>query len=433
MIKKISTILFPAFLFFSSTNYLEATFIDDIATAPSFIDGLVESAKPDRSTPWMLFDQPNIQFNEYNISALDLACGFRAFGYASRNDAIDAMLSALADIDEQYENRNAKLRIYIENDCGDNVEDYLKNLKNTPYKLPYTINRYIDSDIDKNLEGFTYTLINAFALLNNISLCIYKEVKDEKKTISLTHSFICDESDKTLHLLCRRLHYNKLVFTSDENENLMAQDAENNYLSELHVFYERESSNKVMQPSFNNPLFNRSFSSNNSKTSNTPNVDVDVQQKLFNNITNMMFLSNQQEESTINNIIEDGADKKSTNVENHHMTTVHQSVIPRVSGSIENASVFNIQNNYLNVPEKEAPGIDYIKILENEMDLLSVNIVNDMNSERERAQFNSNNQMSVNHHSDNIIDYNSLNNISYNNDDNMDLGDDFYYNPNDFN
>ncbi|MDP1723298.1 MAG: hypothetical protein Q8L85_01170 [Alphaproteobacteria bacterium] len=423
MIKKISTVLFPAFLFFSSTNYLEAT----------FIDGLVESAKPDRSTPWMLFDQPNIQFNEYNISALDLACGFRAFGYASRNDAIDAMLSALADIDEQYENRNAQLRVYIENDCGDNVEDYLKSLKNTQYELPYTINRYIDSDIDKNLEEFTYTLINAFALLNNISLCIYEEVKDEKKTISLTHSFRCDKSDKILHLLSRGLHYNKLVFTSDENENLRAQDAENNYLSELHVFYERELGNKVMQPSFNNPLFDYNFSSNITEQSNKFNAD---EQKKINYFNNMMFSSDQREPSIVDkiNIIEDYTAEQSTNVEQNPMTPIYPGMLHKVSALITNESVFNdISNGYFDTLKKEASDIDYIEMLENQMDLLHSNVVNSINNERERTQVNLANEMSSNNHSYNIIDNNSLNNITYNNDGNMDLGDDFYYNPNDFN
>ena len=433
MIKKISTILFPAFLFFSSTNYLEATFIDDIATAPTFIDGLVESAKPDRSTPWMLFDQPNIQFNEYHISALDLACGFRAFGYASRNDAIDAMLNALADIDKQYENRNAKLRIYIENDCGDNVEDYLKNLKNTPYELPYTVNRYIDSDIDKNLEEFTYTFINAFALLNNISLCIYEEVKDEKKTISLTHSFICDESDKTLHLLCRGLHYNKLVFTSDEKENLNAQNAENNYLSELHVFYERESGNKVTQPSFNNPLLDYNFSSNVTEQSNKFNAD---EQRKLNDFNNMLFSSDQPQSSKVAqiNIIEDYTAEQSTNVEPHQMTPIYPAMLHKVSALITNESVFkDISTGYFDMLKKEASDIDYIEMLENQMDLLPSNVVNSINNERERTQVNSTNEMSSNNHSDNTIEYNSSNNITYNNNDDMDLGDDFYYNPNDFN
>lgn len=372
MIKKISTILFSSFLFVSSINYVEAT----------FIDGLVEAAKPDRTTPWMLFDQPNIQFNEYHISALNRACGFRAFGYASRNVAIDAMLNALADLDEQHENRNAKLRAYIENDCGGNVEDYLKSLKNDEYELPYTINRYVDADIDKMLEEYTYTLINAFALLNNVSLCIYEEVKDEPKTISLTHSFVCDQSDEVLHLLCRGLHYNKLTFTSDEKANQKAQIAENDYLNELRFSYEPALNNQMTQPIVNNSVHN---------ITNLSDHFNQEDQNLYNNFNNIIFSSNS--ENNLNIIDEymgqDSVVSQQTQVEPSYpgYSDLSSSVLGRITTS----------NMLYSDNATES-------IHEGDQDRLIYNVLGDGTS-------------------DNIID---------NDDHIMDLDDGFHYNPADF-
>jgi hypothetical protein len=380
VLKKISSVLFSSFLFISSINYAEATFIDD----------LVEAAKPDRETPWMLFDQPNIQFNEYHISALNRACGFRAFGYASRNDAIDAMLNALANIDEQHENRNAKLRAYIENDCSDNVEAYLKSLKNEEYELPYTINRYVDTDIDKTFEEYTYSLINAFALLNNISLCIYEEVKEEPRTISLTHSFVCDQSDEVLHLLCRGLHYNKLAFTFDENANLKAQMAENDYLNELRFSYEAVSSNQMMQPVFNNSFHN------NIKLSDKFDEN---DQEMLSNVNNTLFSSN-SEQSSINNkfnIIDEYMGQDVTATKQTQVEPSYPGVPSSMMGRI---SAFNSGTLYSN----NISEIEFIRESEHTEPHFTRNILENGNS-------------------DNIIDENNYE---------MNLGDGFYYNPADF-
>ncbi|MDP1724471.1 MAG: hypothetical protein Q8L85_07185 [Alphaproteobacteria bacterium] len=233
MIKKYFFVLMSFFVFFLSVNYSDAT-----------IDEAVNAARPDRSTPWYLSDKPNITFNEYYISATDLACGFRAFGYDSRESAIDAMLKALADQDPRYTKRNEKLREYIKNDYAENisVEEYLNKIKKTQYELPFNANKlFLDNDnvVKKIYEplNIPYTFINAFALLTHKNLHIYNIHSNENKNIYLSHSFMHDSGSvkEDLFLLCKGIHYNKLVPTGYQGTNARAKDAEDKYLTELRL------------------------------------------------------------------------------------------------------------------------------------------------------------------------------------------------------
>ena len=54
---------------------------------PTEIQNIIEKATPDRSIPWKAIDS-DIRFNEYFISTLKSECGFKAFGYASKEIAI---------------------------------------------------------------------------------------------------------------------------------------------------------------------------------------------------------------------------------------------------------------------------------------------------------------------------------------------------------
>lgn len=418
MIKQFFSFILSAALFFASINYAEAT-----------IDDLVNNAKPDRAKSWTLLDQPNIQLNEYYISALDLACGFKAFGYNSRNDALDIMLSALADIDEQYEDRNNKLRTYIENEYNGNVENYLRSLKNIQYELTYTPNRFYNTnDFNEFPEELTYSLINAFALLNNKNLCIYEEVKNENedKIISLTHSFSLDHANETLHLLCRGLHYNKLVFAWEEEENTKALTAENNYLNELRLFYECESSIQITQPSFNNAL----------KLYETPdNQKLDPSDPCYTELQtqmNMMLSSdalmpiNNGNDFFVNNYI---------NNEGFRQTEVIPSYSDTISNSLTSVFDNGLPNGYFDTPQtEEYNDKNYLNLIQEDIPFLSCSVMNIADNERNISNNPSNNIVNS---SKNMVDENPSNNNFNIIDDyyesKMALDDGFYYNENDFN
>ncbi|MDP1974560.1 MAG: hypothetical protein Q8K37_01160, partial [Alphaproteobacteria bacterium] len=182
MIKKYFFVLVSFFVFFSSVNYSDAT-----------IEEAVNAARPDRTNPWKLNSNQKITFNEYYISGKNLACGFKAFGYDSREEAIDAMLNALKDNDTKYERRNRKMREYIKNDYAENisVEEYLNKIKNTQHELSYNPNKQLfeDGTLKKISEpqNVPYTLIDAFAVLNNKNLYIYNIAPGEK-TVFISHA-----------------------------------------------------------------------------------------------------------------------------------------------------------------------------------------------------------------------------------------------------
>ncbi|MDP1723188.1 MAG: tetratricopeptide repeat protein [Alphaproteobacteria bacterium] len=230
MIKNISFIFLSFFIFFSSVNCSECT-----------IDDAVNASIPDRTNPWKLNTNQAITFNEYYISGKNLACGFKAFGYDSREEAIDAMLNALNDNDTKYERRNRKMREYIKNDYAENisVEEYLNKIKNIKHELSYNANKYfLDQNkkiqkIDPNLP-ILYTLIDAFAVLNNKNLYIYSAAPGEK-ILFISHAFSNDSSNvnQNLSLLHKNQHYNRLVETGHVNTNIRSQNDEDKHLTEL--------------------------------------------------------------------------------------------------------------------------------------------------------------------------------------------------------
>jgi hypothetical protein len=233
MIKYVCTISLSLFIFFSCVNCSEST-----------IDDVVNSARPDRTNPWKLNTNPSVLFNEYYISGENLACGFRAFGYNSREEAIGAMLKALKDTSSQHERRNRKMREYIKDDCSSaemSVEEYLNKIKNMKHELSYNAN-YNFLDQNNEIQKIHHdskvpcTLINAFALLNNKNLYIYNVVPNEK-IIFLSHAFFTDNKNENVYLLQKNMHYNKLAQISidvkDRDANTIAQHDENRYLEEL--------------------------------------------------------------------------------------------------------------------------------------------------------------------------------------------------------
>lgn len=409
MIKNFFTILFSIFLLFSSTSFINAT-----------IEDLVNGAKPDRSIPWTLLDEPYIQLNEYHISALNRACGFRAFGYISRNDAIDDMVNALHSIDEQYENRNTKLRTYIENDCGEKAEDYLKSLKKSEYELSYTQNRFENIINDKTFEEFTYTLINAFALLKNVNLCIYEEVVDQNKTISLTHSYALDSSNETLHLLCRGLHYNKLVFVQDENANMHAQVDENNYLNELYLYYAQEEHVKNQQPSHSDSTtinqhddalsnFDHNISSCIDRIMGAPISKLKT--STFLDVDDFYHCPSNKHEDPIN-IIEDYADNTSNSTQPIFESNGIEFFDEKKEEKFDFGCTYLLKDTTACLP----PLFNHDDRTNSTATQVDVNMYNYIHSEVAPT------------YSDNLIDItNSNNNFDYINDDN-----DFYYDPTDF-
>jgi hypothetical protein len=215
---------------------------------PTEIDNIVEKATPDRSIPWKVTDS-TLRFDEYFISTLKSECGFRAFGYDSKEIAIDTLLGALKDKSSIASTlRSTKLREFIDNDHGSksnfsSAENYLNNLKTAKHELTYqpNINIYDKKNIiQKITEDVSYTLIDAFALLYNKNLYIYEVDPSKNKTLFLSHSYIISNNAENLYLLRKGFHYNRLVPTKDVSLNNLAKSAETQYLEELRNYYTKK-------------------------------------------------------------------------------------------------------------------------------------------------------------------------------------------------
>jgi uncharacterized protein HemY len=238
---------------------------------PTEIQNIIEKATPDRSIPWKVIDS-TLRFDEYFMSTLKSECGFKAFGYASKETAIDEMLGALKDKSSITSTlRSNKVREFIDNDHGSktnfsSAENYLIYLKTAKHELTYQPNKNTYSKtngVQQITEDVFYTLIDAFALLNKKNLYIYEVDPSKNKTLFLSHSYIISNNAEDLYLLRKGFHYNKLVPTKDVNSKNLAQNAETQYHEELRNYYV-----KKYQKSLPYQRQNSSFVSNKRQSSN---------------------------------------------------------------------------------------------------------------------------------------------------------------------
>ncbi|MDP1723149.1 MAG: tetratricopeptide repeat protein [Alphaproteobacteria bacterium] len=236
---------------------------------PTEIQSIIEKAKPDRRSPWEVSGSI-LRFNEYFISTLKSECGFRAFGYTSKEVAINAMLDALKDKSTLVNTLRAeRLRQFIDNDHDNPVnfssaESYLNNIKKTKHELSYQPNENVydkKKGIQKIIEKPSYTLIDAFASLNNKNLYIYEVDLSKNKTLFLSHSYIINNNAESLYLLRKGFHYNKLVLINDLPSNNVAQNLETQYHQELRNHHiEKLKNSYAVKSQRNQPYSNHNLS-----------------------------------------------------------------------------------------------------------------------------------------------------------------------------
>ncbi|MDP3532699.1 MAG: hypothetical protein Q8S31_05365 [Alphaproteobacteria bacterium] len=259
---RFTSIFLVVFILFFSIN-------QQVFSNPTEIDNIVKNAKPDRRSSWEVSGSI-LRFNEYFISTLKSECGFRAFGYTSKEVAINAMLDALKDKSTLVNTLRAeRLRQFIDNDHDNPVnfssaESYLNNIKKTKHELSYQPNENVydkKKGIQKIIEKPSYTLIDAFASLNNKNLYIYEVDLSKNKTLFLSHSYIINNNAESLYLLRKGFHYNKLVLINDLPSNNVAQNLETQYHQELRNHHiEKLKNSYAVKSQRNQPYSNHNLS-----------------------------------------------------------------------------------------------------------------------------------------------------------------------------
>ncbi|MDP1724333.1 MAG: hypothetical protein Q8L85_06490 [Alphaproteobacteria bacterium] len=219
------------------------------------IDKAVEEARPNRTSPWIRFNSQNkqIAYNEYYISGKDSACGFRAFGYDSRVQAVDTLIGALTNPAINPAKKN-QIKEYIKNSIytaedgvlcaifgadrptSDSKEQFASNEQNQITYLNYfktpgielSFQIHFDDEGNPIENDRKYDLIDAFAVLKEVNLYIYRPQGADKK-LRLAHFISFNAARKNLLLIYKDAHYNRLALcdvAADCNEALLDENSD---------------------------------------------------------------------------------------------------------------------------------------------------------------------------------------------------------------